>query len=178
MIDNSDSCENTLPLKINTKTDLHPCQYCEKPCRGKQCKECHMNMVKERTGECADCKCSFNAKRFDGTLKKRCTECHKTYIEKYISNCSNCGNKYRKVLDDGRIFDKCFDCYKENNKTKESIMNKDCKTSGCKCKTVYTFCIKCNDYNKNLSSTYMTYTCQKCGIRGRGDYKLCEDCEK
>ena len=36
--------------------ESHPCQYCETPCFGLQCKNCHLKMVAEREGDCVDCK--------------------------------------------------------------------------------------------------------------------------
>ena len=42
-ITNVSEIESTQP--VNEKPlDTHPCQYCAKPCRGKQCKECHCFM--------------------------------------------------------------------------------------------------------------------------------------
>lgn len=121
--------------------DLHPCQYCGKICKGKQCKECHLKMIKNRQGNCVDCNNVFLAVRLDGTKKKRCMECQKDYNNKYISKCYLCGNDYHAFLEDGRIFDKCYDCYKSS--ILECII--------CKEKTInnYTYCKSCYTENKN-----------------------------
>jgi hypothetical protein len=107
---------------------------------------------------------------------------------------------------DGRVFDKCFECYHKsftkceieicNNKTfngtplcsscyKTSKFNKkvspskyeNCKTTGCKNTTTYSYCKDCNYKKKNITDNYMTFSCQKCGTRGRGDYKFCGMCD-
>lgn len=92
--------------------ELHPCQYCSKICRGKQCKECHLKMVESKQGECLDCKKSFCALRTDGTKRRRCIDCQNNYNTKYISQCPICYNDYHAFLEDGRVFDKCYKCYR------------------------------------------------------------------
>jgi hypothetical protein len=121
--------------------ELHPCQYCGKTCKGKQCKECHLKMIKNRQGNCMDCNNLFLAVRLDGTKKKRCLECQKEYNNKYISNCYLCGNDYHAFLEDGRVFDKCYDCYKKT--ILECVI--------CKEKTInnYNYCRSCYNENKN-----------------------------
>ncbi len=129
----------------NLEKDLHPCQYCGKTCKGKQCKECHLKMIKNRQGNCVDCNILFLAVRLDGTKKKRCLECQNNYNNKYISKCYLCGNDYHAFLEDGRVFDKCYDCYKKS--ILECII--------CKEKTInnYTYCKTC--YNEHKNKLYL-----------------------
>jgi len=95
-------------------TDLHPCQYCERPCKGKQCRECHFDMLAYKQGQCCDCNKVFTAIRKDGSIKKRCNECQYSYNLKHISICPSCGLTYHAYLSDGRIFDKCYKCYQSS----------------------------------------------------------------
>lgn len=94
----------------------HPCQYCQKPCFGYQCKECHFKMIKDRQAICMDCNKTFYGMRKNGTFRKRCTDCQDNYNKKYICKCITCNNDFHAYLDDGRVFDRCLDCYKKSFK--------------------------------------------------------------
>ena len=196
-----------VPTK-NTATlpEVHPCQYCEKPCRGKQCKECHFKMIAKLQAKCGDCDVIFIAARKDGTMRKRCTDCHQKHVEKNYAKCGDCGEQYHAILEDGRVFDKCYTCYQKSFTICKSCPNRTfkgaelcsecykasrpvarpprdetrelqlCKTQGCRRTTPYTFCRECNESKRNLEINYMTYTCGGCSMRGMGDYKFCGDC--
>ena len=121
----------------NNDFSLHPCQYCEKTCRGKQCKDCHFKMIMSKQGECIDCKTQFYALRNDGSKRRRCLDCQNNYNSTHIAKCPICNNDYHAYLEDGRIFDKCYNCYsssnKECNKCKKIVINgfplcKECYT--------------------------------------------------
>jgi hypothetical protein len=186
---------------------IHPCQYCQAPCKGKQCRTCHLKMVSSLQGECVDCNENFFAKRKDGTMRKRCKPCQEQYASMHYRNCPECNKEYHAFLDDGRVYDKCYDCYNKNLKkcgkcgansfkgdlcvpcyktekerkvspstrSTNKADSKNCKTTGCKGITFYTFCKSCNDNKKSLN-VYMVYTCKGCGMKGKGDYSYCEDC--
>lgn len=91
--------------------EFHPCQYCNKPCKGKQCRDCHFEMISVRQGNCSDCKKPFMAIRKDGSIKKRCNDCQYIYTQTHISICPSCSQPYHAYLSDGRFFDKCYSCY-------------------------------------------------------------------
>lgn len=114
---------NSLPEQTNIIDELHPCQYCSKPCRGRQCKSCHLKMVSDRSGKCTDCDETFHAKRQDGTMKKRCHACQQSYNEIHIGSCPGCGDKFHKMLADGRIFEKCYNCYQGSMSKCENCEN-------------------------------------------------------
>jgi len=186
--------------------DVHPCQYCTKPCRGKQCKECHFKMLAKIQAKCGDCDKIFVAARKDGTMRKRCSDCHAEHVKKHYATCPGCSEQYHAILEDGRVFDKCYNCYQKSFTVCKSCPNRtfkgaelcsdcykasrparthyapsdatyqSCKTEGCKNTTTYTFCKDCNYSRKQLESKYMTYTCKGCSIKGFGDYKFCEEC--
>jgi hypothetical protein len=187
------------------QVEIHPCQYCEKPCRGKQCKECHLKMVAKKQGKCIDCNQVFLAARPDGTMRKRCLNCQNAYKEKHIACCPGCGEDFHAFLDDGRVYKSCFKCYEASfskceregcekrtfegypfcgecyqeerkKKDKEASFANVCKKLGCGKKTDYTFCRECNNERKSLSETYMTSMCTGCGVRIKGDYKKCYGC--
>lgn len=90
--------------------EAHGCQYCSKPCFGLQCKDCHMKMVAERTGSCADCSKSFPAKRPDGSMRKRCFECQQKFATENLANCADCTNSFFAKRSDGSMRKRCFDC--------------------------------------------------------------------
>lgn len=133
MEDTNQANEN---VSENTKSrEPHPCQYCNRMCFGRQCRECHLNMIKEREGTCVDCKRVFNALTKNGSKRKRCFSCQEQYNIDHIDNCPECNQQYHAVLDDGRRFDKCYDCYKKN------LSN--CKNCGKNVNSKYTFCGLC-----------------------------------
>jgi hypothetical protein len=196
--------KNTMNQKTATDNGVHPCQYCEKPCKGKQCKDCHLKMVSKLQGKCADCETVFLAVRKDGTVRKRCKDCQDAYNDKHYAKCPDCKEQYYAFLEDGRVFSKCFDCYQKtktinkcekcDSKTykdntlcspcyqeskKTAVKEKEtrpCKKDGCKNLTIYTFCKSCND-SKRVLDSYMVSTCQKCNSRSKGNFKLCFDCK-
>lgn len=174
--------------------ESHPCQYCDKPCYGKQCKDCHNSMIAKQSGQCTDCNETFRALRQDGTMRKRCLKCQEEYTKSFISVCS-CGTEYHNKTKDGRAFDKCFNCYnaqfkkcaKCDNKTLSKYsLCKECndkkiKTEMRKCiscvkMTLFTYCKECNNSNREMKNMYMMSVCQSkgCSERYRGDYKFCE----
>lgn len=144
----------------SNNSSSHPCTYCAKPCFGLQCKECHLKMIENLSGECSDCKQSFRKKREDGTNRKRCLPCHKNYMGAYIGMCG-CGQTFKKLLEDGRKFDKCFTCY-------QSSKNK---------------CRKCDSYAfKDNNLCYECYhspkKCTNCDKTTVRNNELCSDCYK
>ena len=148
---------------LNVK-EPHPCQYCTKPCFGKQCKECHLKMVQTQQGNCQDCDKSFAAQRKDGSKRKRCMDCQEKYINKYISNCPDCNNSYHALLDDGRFFEKCYSCYKK------SFHN--CEKCEKQTKVIYALCRDCYFVEKQQRYQYCNncsdFTCMDC----RNNYKF------
>ena len=195
-------------IQVNTETninsEIHPCKYCDTPCKGKQCKKCHLKMVAALQGKCIECHQIFYAKRKDGTFRQRCSDCQDKYTKTHIAKCPDCDKDYYAFLDDGRVFSKCFDCYTVTKKSfqecevckKKSykgplchscylkdkevkIDNKElipCRTKDCKNTSTYTFCSTCNRNRKNIDNTYMVFTCKNCGIRGMGDRNYCTNC--
>lgn len=182
--------------------ESHPCQYCETPCFGLQCKNCHLKMVAEREGDCVDCKNKFaNALRRDGTKKQRCKPCQEEFERINILPCPDCNTMF-----DARIFERCLDCYKKSfhkcEKCDKTIRGEytmcsdcfkkqreekrlsrdtlypsnDCRTKGCTNQTTYTFCKQCNDANRSISSLSIINRCQElgCSINYKGNYKYCE----
>jgi hypothetical protein len=93
--------------------ELHPCQYCDALCYGKQCKDCHFKMLETQKGICLDCHKTFHAIRKNGSKRRRCLECQEAYNKKYIAECPECLNTYHAFMEDGRVFEKCFNCYKK-----------------------------------------------------------------
>ena len=192
-----------LNTNVETSTkfvETHPCPYCEKPCRGKQCKECHLKMIEKKQTKCIDCDTIFNGLRPDGSMKKRCFECQKSYKTTHIKNCEDCIKEFHSVLSDGRIYNKCFDCYQKrinkcNNcdkrtfkdlplcsecyqqeKSKNTYEEKPCKNSYCKNTTTYTFCSKCKT-NKDIENEYMISTCEDCSYKYKGNFRICQECK-
>ena len=170
--------KNVTPKNVTPKDlfELHPCQYCEEPCRGKQCKKCHLNMMKERSGSCVDCECIFSAKRPDGSTKKRCFDCQNSYTEKHIAPCPDCEKNYHKVLDDGRTFDKCFECYQGSFSTCEKCDNKTFKG--------LPLCSECYKAEKEKAKSYrktspgLTKDCNTIGCQEKTTYPLCYKCNQ
>lgn len=176
----------------------HPCKYCEKPCFGLQCKDCHLKMEKDLAGECSDCKKTFRAKKRDGKMRKRCQSCQEVYATKYIGTCPSCKDSYHKMNTDGRVFKVCFKCYNATRTkckncekfafkdkplcvechTKETVSSKPprrekmeffpCSSTGCKNTTPYRFCRDCNAKNKETTDSYMISRCQFDGCSYRG----------
>ena len=174
-ITNVSEIESTQP--VNEKPlDTHPCQYCAKPCRGKQCKECHLKMIAERSGICIDCNVSFHAKRQDGTTKKRCYTCQQSYASTHIGHCPGCGEKYHKMLADGRTFEKCYNCYQSSIGKCENCDNSTfngfllCRDCHQKRPTK-----KASEYKKP-SHEYDTHPCKTVGCVSSTTYAYCGDC--
>jgi hypothetical protein len=173
----SEQLEITQPINENEKPlDTHPCQYCTKPCRGKQCKECHLKMVADRSGKCIDCDATFHAKRQDGTMKKRCYTCQQMYNTTHISSCSGCGEKYHKMLADGRTFEKCYNCYQSSISKCENCDNSTfngfplCRDCHQKRPAKKTF-----EYKKS-NIEYETHPCKTDGCESKTSYTFCGDC--
>lgn len=146
---------------MNTVKESHPCQYCSKPCFGRQCKECHLKMIQSQQSNCQDCDIVFAAQRRDGTKRKRCMDCQEKYINKYISICPDCKNSYHALLDDGRFFEKCYTCYKK------SFHN--CEKCEKQTKDIYSLCRDCYFQDKQIRlqkecSICNDFTCQECRI--------------
>jgi len=182
----------------------HPCQYCQKLCYGKQCKDCHFKMIANRNGICYDCKKVFYALRKDGTKRKRCFDCQDIYNKNHIAICPDCNIEYHAYLEDGRMFEKCFTCYKKSfhkcqncdnmikdkfiicgecfKKEKElnqqnSFPLKECKNTNCDNQTTYLYCKPCNDSFKNNSDIrYKILVCQypDCEFRVKEHFKFCD----
>ena len=155
---------NQLPKKtFNVET--HPCQYCEKSCIGKQCKDCHLKMVAKSKSKCQDCEQIFFATRKDGTLRDRCKECQNKKNKEFMAMCPGCNVYYHAILKDGRIFDKCFDCYKSGSKL--------CITK-CGKYTIngYDLCVACH------KDSIKTGTCTKCSNDTVNGFSLCINCHK
>lgn len=132
-----------LILKMENKiinNELHPCQYCGKTCKGKQCKDCHLKMVEKKQGQCINCKNIFYALRLDGTKRLRCFDCQSIYNSKYISKCPICKIDYHAFLEDGRVFNKCYNCYKN------TLI--DCKKCSNKIPNNQQFCKNCYKQEK------------------------------
>ena len=173
----SEQLELAQPINETEKPlDTHPCQYCTKPCRGKQCKECHLKMVAERSGKCIDCDATFHAKRQDGTMKKRCYTCQQMYNTTHISSCSGCGEKYHKMLADGRTFEKCYNCYQSSISKCENCDNSTfngfplCRDCHQKRPAKKTF-----EYKKS-NIEYETHPCKTDGCESKTSYTFCGDC--
>lgn len=173
---------NATPV-VSTTTNIpevHPCQYCSKPCRGKQCKECHLKMIAKTQGKCMDCDKVFPAVRKDGTARKRCIDCHNLHLTNKYATCpgAGCGVQYHAFLDDGRVFDKCFECY---NKSFSK-----CEKCGSKCFKDVKFCSPC--FQENKKATYIPKAprdfeggdkpCKNAnvGCKSTTNFTFCRDC--
>jgi len=142
MIENTYDLNTDNLINDDLENTLHPCKYCKKTCKGKQCKDCHFKMVSSRQGVCLDCDKQFYAVRSDNSKRKRCFECQKNYNSTHIAKCPICNIDYHAYLEDGRFFDKCYGCYKSNIKECEK----------CKKNTINGFPL-CNIcYNEEKSS--------------------------
>jgi len=160
--------ESNKTIKVSKKNEsvveTHPCQYCEKPCVGKQCKDCHFKMIAKSKGKCQDCEQIFFALKKDGSMRERCKECQDKKNAQFSAKCPECKNTYHAILKDGRIFDKCFDCYKAGIKM--------C-SSGCGKKTIngHELCVGCH------KESIKTGTC-RCGADTVNGFSLCINCHK
>ena len=202
IVNNTMNMEDNKEVKNNTEKEAHPCINCGKPCFGSQCKVCHLKMIEDRQGDCADCGDRFLQVRKDGSRRKRCQNCQEDYNSKYISICKKCSKTYHSVLADGRVFDSCFDCYKSSfhkckncdnrikdkfticgecfrkekeNKNDNNYPLVDCKTKGCPNKTTYSQCKECYEGIRYSENQYMVSTCHEpgCGYRSKGNFKFC-----
>ncbi len=157
---------------------IHPCQYCQAPCKGKQCRTCHLKMVSSLQGECIDCKENFFAKRKDGTMRKRCKPCQEKYAEMHYRNCPECSKEYHAFLDDGRVYDKCYDCYNKNLKKCEKCGANSFKGDLCvpcykteREKKVSPATRSSSKYDKADSKS-----CKTTGCKGVTFYTFCKSC--
>jgi hypothetical protein len=157
---------NKIEIEKNAiKTTItHPCQYCDKPCVGKQCKECHLKMIAKSKSKCVDCEQIFFAARKDGSLRERCKECQDKYNNQFMAKCPSCKNMYHAILKDGRIFDKCYECYKKGIIYCES---------NCGNKTIngHSLCVGCH------KASIKTGTC-RCGNYTVNGFLVCFKCYK
>lgn len=143
-------------IKMNNNT-IHECPKCGGKCKGKMCKVCHLKLMKEKEGNCIDCKKKFEAKRNDGTYKKRCNICQTKFEINYLKNCENCKNEFL-ALDIKHTI--CRDCFKSSPK-----------------------CLNCNDnttkdFKLCNKCFYIEKQCKNCGKSMKRDYELCLSCEK
>jgi hypothetical protein len=169
----------------NNNNELHPCQYCEKTCRGKQCKECHLKMVESKQGNCIDCDKTFYALRSNGSKRRRCIDCQTTYNQKHISQCPICKNDYHAFLEDGRVFDKCYTCY-QNSLIECKNCDKKISNNQPLCKNCYQeqkqYKVKLLSMDDNISdgyeNTYKNYerTCRTKNCQNITTYTFCRDC--
>lgn len=169
-----------MPVETEAAVDpaIHPCQYCQTPCKGKQCRTCHVKMVSSLQGECVDCKENFFAKRKDGTMRKRCKPCQEKYASMHYTNCPECNKEYHAFLDDGRVYDKCYDCYNKNLKKCEKCGAKSFKGD---------LCVPCYKDEKekksspptrvsNRSNNSDSKSCKTTGCKGVTFYTFCKTC--
>ena len=156
----------------------HPCQYCNKSCFGKQCKQCHLNMVASREGKCVDCGNSFPALRKDGSKKSRCNGCQEAYEKIHIAKCPDCGENFHAMLKNGKSYSKCLPCYKKDFTT--------CKNCSKTTRVEYPLCKDCyvteksekhekRSY-KNKESAYPLHECNTKGCENKTSYSLCSSC--
>lgn len=131
---------NNIIIPEKKTKELHPCQYCDAMCFGKQCKDCHFKMLETQKGVCLDCHSTFHAIRKNGSKRRRCMECQDAYNKKYIAECPECQMTYHAFMEDGRVFEKCFTCYK---KTLHKCSNCDSFT-----KFEYALCRNCYQTRK------------------------------
>lgn len=146
----------------NNSKDPHPCKYCSKQCYGLQCKDCHLKMEKELSGECYDCKKTFRAKKPDGKMRKRCRPCQEIYTETHVAPCKTCGEMYHQLLDDGRKFDQCYKCYQSSR-----VKCTQCENTTIKGKPL---CVAC--HKKTL------FKCTKCDNFASKERPMCVGCYK
>lgn len=166
--------ENT-PATNKNMPDVHPCQYCSQPCRGKQCKACHFKMVSKMQAKCADCDKIFIALKKDGTMRKRCKECQDKYTKKHYAKCSECDQQYHAIMADGRVFNKCFDCYKKSF-TKCEI--EKCDNTTYKGAALCSGCYKSSKavLKERKTSPFKSQNCKTSGCENTTTYAFCRDC--
>jgi hypothetical protein len=170
--------ENVINKPLN---DLHPCQYCLKMCRGKQCKECHLKMVESKQGQCLECEKTFYAIRADGSKRRRCLDCQNNYNAKYISQCPICKSDYHAFLEDGRAFDKCYTCY-QNSFTECINCSEKAPNGHPLCKNCYLeekSKVSILSYNSNPGSVSDIKTLRECqneGCLNQTVYSYCKSC--
>ena len=155
------------------KRELHQCPNdgCENSCFGKQCSECHIKMINERSNnfkDCCDCEKSFYAIRKDGSFRMRCRSCQEEYNNKHISICNFCGNSYHAKLANGKVYNKCYYCYQKS-------INTSCETCGDK-SFGQKFCKPCYESTKQYH-TYEKKKCDNTGCSNITTYPLCTSCK-
>ena len=151
-------------INNDKNTEPHPCQYCDNPCYGLQCKNCHIKMVKDRSGICIDCNLSFfNALRKDGTKRQRCNNCQTEFEIKNIVQCPDCDKPY-----DGRIFQKCLECHKKSFRECESCPNM--------IKSKYVKCGECFRNDKPYINMFPLIDCGTIDCLNKTTYKYCKVC--
>ena len=136
--------------------ELHPCKYCNKICRGKQCKDCHNKMF-SKLQECIDCKITFTP--------SRCFGCQQVYNKNNLKCCPECGNFYASVSKDGKVFDKCYSCYQN------AFSN--CKRCNKRCYKQYQYCKACYDIE---SVDYELKKCKTKSCENKTNYVFCKEC--
>ena len=168
MVENTPTANKNIP-------EVHPCQYCSEPCRGKQCKKCHFKMVSKMQAKCEDCDKIFIALKKDGSMRKRCKECQDEYTKKHYAKCSECDQQYHAIMADGRVFNKCFDCYRKSFTT--------CEMNNCD-NTTYkgaALCSGCYKSSKAVSRERKTspvnpQNCKTTDCKNTTTYAFCRDC--
>ena len=154
---------------IRQNFDIHPCRYCNNPCKGRQCRNCHIKMINNKQGECIDCSKIFNALRINGTKKQRCFDCQSIYTKHHISVCNICGNNYHAILKDGRKFAKCYNCYNEEFT--------NCKNCNKRCLKKYDICKDCLEVDKH-NITLIESKCRNNNCENKTFYCFCKECFK
>lgn len=168
-----------------TTENFNKCQTCDNLCTRKQCKDCYIQLMENKKGECSDCKEIFFAIRNDGTKRKRCINCQNIYNEKHIAKCPLCNNDYHANLDDGRFFDKCYSCYQNTLK----------KCEKCDKKTPINqpLCKQCYTIEKNNKMSLLSYSptsstsaeltfkrfekkCKNIGCENNTTFSYCKTC--
>jgi hypothetical protein len=152
----------------------HPCQYCNRSCIGKQCKQCHLNMIASREATCVDCSETFSALRKDGTKRSRCNVCQEEYTKLHIAKCPDCGENFHALLKNGKNFSKCLNCYKKNFTTCTNC-SKTTRIEYPLCKDCY---VSTKVYKKKEkeSTEYPSHPCKTQGCDNKTSYSLCSKC--
>ena len=168
---------NTSQKNMKDMKDAHGCQYCAKPCFGLQCKDCHMKMVAERSGVCADCSKSFPAKRPDGSLKKRCYECQTKFASENLGTCADCSKSFPAKRPDGSFKKRCYEC-----QTKFASENfRKCNSCDKSTWKQYSFCKDCVPEKVETASVKSNGSFNKCETKTcekMTTYKYCGDCKR
>jgi len=169
--------ENSVSPNLENKRfalDIHPCQYCSEPCRGKQCKKCHFKMLSKMQSKCLDCDKIFVALRKDGSMRKRCLECQDEYTKKNYAKCAECDQQYHAIMADGRVFNKCFDCYKKSF-TKCQMVS--CDNTTYKGASLCSDCYKASKFTRERKTSPINYqNCKTDGCKNTTTYSFCRDC--